>query len=1435
MKKLPKEILNYFATFTETRFNFRRLINYKWTNNELTLDLSLFPEFQLLLLNKIKADDLSPLAVRKNEYTLVLCKENLLVEVKKLLQGNFGADYLEQCINDEYALVAEHNKIFIADKNGDLTLAEDNEQGKELLAQQKTLAQKEGVRTYNLALRRQFEKTLNDLQDKILEQKKAELNIEHAPSSIFGVANYVTQQFEHIKGIGSKFTESQKYLEDITHYFSKSIDDIVIYDLYYNFHKYAEYAQLGTLFVFFHMLERDSEAYPLYFVEVEYRTSNSEITLSFPRNLMLLNTPAVNYFKFNSVLTVPRASSIANTKGHLGAMETFLQTQYGFQEPFILEPSFKTVTHADERFPQIKNRIGLQTVTNEDKKLLDYSELMTRMELGVSNKFSNFIDQYVKGTVPNYQEEVDREYLQKYSLKSPERYISNSPIPVNNSQKRILLALANEKNNIIVVDGPPGTGKSHTIAAITYWANERDKSVVITSHKKAALDVIDRMLTDKFKSLHPQAKPSIVRMDKETGSANNLQNTLQAAVVGAANERTLEYNKEAITSDEQKLASKLTETIQVNLEQSGKYEDIIRNTVQFDYLDQELSSDTVINGILSAIATPDEKINFAIIAARLSSGTLQQLVNTNLDEYAYLIDQKDKMPDFLDACEKLHQISEEDQNIETVLSEIPSEFPQLLDALKTHFKSDIKISGITIKHGKIGLLKKIFGKAPKEEELKQLLTQLTSLKFSSVVKEIAKILNIPKEDVTIEDLASGVNKIRFALSMRKYQVLLASYRALPGNQDKGISDVYEVFQKYIESKDLLNAEVYQALSSLFRHYGPLLNHFGINEASLDTLSKLEGYDEQVNKSWQWIKLHYILSENAQASDINLQDVRAYYRLKQKKIENLNDNRLKNLNNHLGDMAKIKVSYEGGKRFTIDESKVLLSSISCVIAEPSTISKHFPMEEGLIDILIIDEASQVSIADSISLILRAKQVVILGDEYQYGAVSATNVSAIYSKKYFDDIVTAYADDYSTSVSEAAKRELIDEVSKEVPGDDLEIDQVLKPQDGTVLWLKTFNIRTSTLTFAKAIANYSTSLKEHFRSFPEIIGYSNDFFYKEAQMELIANRIRTKPIGDVLQFISVTTQGLAGPNTNLDEIEAIIADIQKRHDNGFTGTIGIITSFKEQQTRMEQALNEKFNMAVLRRDHKLAVWFVGDVQGEERDIVYYSFVEDKNLNNANLSSIYPVIGGTADNIRSLKMQRLNVGFSRAKDTMIFVHSQPIEQFSNTKLGLALKHYHEALEANRKNDFFVEDESIFDSPMEKKLYGLLLETEFVKAHREHIIIVPQFNIGKYIAAQYSVYIPKYRADFLMTYTKGGNDQTLILEYDGVEYHFKNPKEVNSLNFSQEYLDYDTSRQLELQSYGYQFLRINKFNLRPQSADQTETDVLNILLEGKFHNHDH
>jgi hypothetical protein len=53
---------------------------------------------------------------------------------------------------------------------------------------------------------------------------------------------------------------------------------------------------------------------------------------------------------------------------------------------------------------------------------------------------------------------------------------------------------------------------------------------------------------------------------------------------------------------------------------------------------------------------------------------------------------------------------------------------------------------------------------------------------------------------------------------------------------------------------------------------------------------------------------------------------------------------------------------------------------------------------------------------------------------------------------------------------------------------------------------------------------------------------------------------------------------------------------------------------------------------------------------------------------------------------------------------------------------------------------------------------------------------------------------------------------------------------NFSQEYLDYDISRQIELESYGYRFLRLNKFNLHLEQDGETKTDVLDRFLRKAF-----
>jgi superfamily I DNA and/or RNA helicase len=110
-----------------------------------------------------------------------------------------------------------------------------------------------------------------------------------------------------------------------------------------------------------------------------------------------------------------------------------------------------------------------------------------------------------------------------------------------------------------------------------------------------------------------------------------------------------------------------------------------------------------------------------------------------------------------------------------------------------------------------------------------------------------------------------------------------------------------------------------------------------------------------------------------------------------------------------------------------------------------ISKSFPMEEQMIDLLVFDEASQVSIAESISLILRAKQVVVFGDEYQYGAVGAVNVSKKYASGYFQEIINAYGEDFNKKITDSEKDKLLGEIITDVEEGNEVAEKIINPKD------------------------------------------------------------------------------------------------------------------------------------------------------------------------------------------------------------------------------------------------------------------------------------------------------------------------------------------------------------------------------------------------------
>lgn len=347
-----------------------------------------------------------------------------------------------------------------------------------------------------------------------------------------------------------------------------------------------------------------------------------------------------------------------------------------------------------------------------------------------------------------------------------------------------------------------------------------------------------------------------------------------------------------------------------------------------------------------------------------------------------------------------------------------------------------------------------------------------------------------------------------------------------------------------------------------------------------------------------------------------------------------------------------------------------------------------------------------------------------------------------------------------------------------------------------------------------------LKKHFRGYREIISYSSKYFYDDS---LQAIKIRAKPIDQVIKFTFVTHDDRIEiiENSNQLEIDSIISEIDRISIQEPNSSIGIITPHTNQQKLLVDALLKHQNGEHLQKQHKIKIMTFDTCQGEERDIVIYSMVA--NPMSDKLWGVFIKDRKSVDLEEGgqIKLQRLNVGFSRAKEQMHFFLSKPLEEYSGS-IGEALRHYNKICQ-DAKN---LPDSNDTDprSPMEKKVLHWIKETAFFKNNQSSIELHTQFPLGDYIKQLDKRYKhPSYVTDFLFVYTdEERKEHKLIIEYDGFETHFQNSSLINEFNYEQYYTEQHIYREKVLESYGYNFLRINRFNI---GKDPIET--LSIRFE--------
>ncbi|HEV7642806.1 MAG TPA: AAA domain-containing protein [Pyrinomonadaceae bacterium] len=402
------------------------------------------------------------------------------------------------------------------------------------------------------------------------------------------------------------------------------------------------------------------------------------------------------------------------------------------------------------------------------------------------------------------------------------------------------------------------------------------------------------------------------------------------------------------------------------------------------------------------------------------------------------------------------------------------------------------------------------------------------------------------------------------------------------------------------------------------------------------------------------------------------------------------------------------------------------SIPCWIMPLYKVAETINPEAGMYDYVIIDEASQLG-PDAIFLLYISKNVIIVGDDKQtspeYVGVDA-NTMTPHINQHLQGI--PFADHYDTNFS--------------------------------------------FFDHAKLFCAGLIVLREHFRCMPEIIEFSNKYFYAPEGKGLyplkqyLENRL--EPLKNVF-CSSGYTSGQYQNIINVVEAQAIADKITELSlDERYDGkTFGIIAlQGNAQAALINNLLLKKIDEKEYRK-RNIKYGNSAAFQGDERDVMFLSLVTAHNHNRAPL-------------VKPEDERRFNVAVSRAKEQIWLFHSIQIEDLSNNN-DLRYKLLDHFLNC-----------SVQKIPTQQQIRRTMgTQPSPFESWFEVDIFNDIVAKGYQVIPQYEVARGKYRIDLVSVLPNG---RKIAIECDGDKFH------------GTEQYENDLMRQRVLERCGWQFFRI-------------------------------
>jgi len=309
------------------------------------------------------------------------------------------------------------------------------------------------------------------------------------------------------------------------------------------------------------------------------------------------------------------------------------------------------------------------------------------------------------------------------------------------------------------------------------------------------------------------------------------------------------------------------------------------------------------------------------------------------------------------------------------------------------------------------------------------------------------------------------------------------------------------------------------------------------------------------------------------------------------------------------------------------------------AEMKNLGQLFPLQHNLFDLIIVDEASQVNLAEILPAFYRGKNICIVGDHNQLN-LKATGLSFGLTENFDEKIWNKYNGSY---IQYSGARDKCLVVKKASILDFIRSEHYLFP------------IR-------------EVMLEEHFRSLPQLARYTSKTFYKdennpdnsEGMLKIMTetpdkmalqcfkgifvngkrdtennNKFIIKEADTTIELIKYLTN----PNDSQNTLFRAKFDFPK-HIDQTNFTIGVISIIRDQCNLISEKINEQISQEV-RDKYKIMVGTPEEFQGSERDIIIFSLCLDENCKGGH--------GHFQDK------QRFNVATSRAKSFTYFLYSK------------------------------------------------------------------------------------------------------------------------------------------------------------------------------------